>query len=91
MKTLKLIFAITICLAYNACLYSQTVWKNPTAEDFPTVHGQAWSSELKGFYHRLPQRAESKVRKHLWDLSTIVRGFLLFSEPTLLIFRCAIK
>lgn len=74
MKTLKLIFAITICLAYNACLYSQTVWKNPTAEDFPTVHGQAWSSELKGFYHRLPQRAESKVRKPLWDLSTNSAG-----------------
>lgn len=74
MKTLKLIFAITICLAYNACLYSQTVWKNPTAEDFQTVHGQAWSSELKGFYHRLPQRAESKVRKPLWDLSTNSAG-----------------
>ena len=74
MKTLKLIFAIAICLAYNACLYSQTVWKNPTAEDFQTVHGQAWSSELKGFYHRLPQRAESKVRKPLWDLSTNSAG-----------------
>lgn len=74
MKTLKLIFAITICLAYNACLYSQTVWKNPTAEDFQTVHGQAWSSELKGFYHRLPQRAESKVWKPLWDLSTNSAG-----------------
>ena len=74
MKTLKLIFAITICLAYSACLYSQTVWKNPTAENFPTVHGQAWSNELKGFYHRLPQRAESKVRKPLWDLSTNSAG-----------------
>lgn len=74
MKTLKLIFAITICLAYNACLYSQTVWKNPTAEDFQTVHGQAWSNELKGFYHRLPQRVESKVRKPLWDLSTNSAG-----------------
>lgn len=74
MKTLKLIFAIAICLAYNACLYSQTVWKNPTAEDFQTVHGQAWSNELKGFYHRLPQRVESKVRKPLWDLSTNSAG-----------------
>ena len=74
MKTLKLIFAITICLAYNACLYSQIVWKNPTSEDFQTVHGQAWSNELKGFYHRLPQRAESKVRKPIWDLSTNSAG-----------------
>lgn len=74
MKTLKLIFAIAICLAYNACLYSQTVWKNPTAEDFQTVHGQAWSNELKGVYHRLPQRVESKVRKPLWDLSTNSAG-----------------
>ena len=74
MKMLKLMFAITICLAYSTCIYSQIVWKNPTAEDFPTVHGQAWSSELKGFYHRLPQRAESKVRKPLWDLSTNSAG-----------------
>lgn len=74
MKMLKLMFAITICLAYSACIYSQIVWKNPTAENFPTVHGQAWSNELKGFYHRLPQRAESKVRKPLWDLSTNSAG-----------------
>ena len=61
MKMLKLMFAITICLAYSACIYSQIVWKNPTAENFPTVHGQAWSNELKGFYHRLPQRAETSL------------------------------
>ena len=74
MKILKLLFAITICLAYNACLYSQTVWRNPTSEVFQTVHGQAWNNELKGSYHRLPQRAESIVRKPLWDLSTNSAG-----------------
>lgn len=74
MKILKLLFAITICLAYNACLYSQTVWRNPTSEAFQTVHGQAWNNELKGSYHRLPQRAESIVRKPLWDLSTNSAG-----------------
>ena len=48
--------------------------RNPTSEVFQTVHGQAWNNELKGSYHRLPQRAESIVRKPLWDLSTNSAG-----------------
>lgn len=69
MKMLKLIFAMTICLAYNACLCSQTVWRNPINEKISVIHGQAWGNELKGGYYRLPYRAKNKVRMPVWDLS----------------------
>lgn len=69
MKMLKLIFAMTICLAYNACLCSQIVWRNPINEKISVIHGQAWGNELKGGYYRLPYRAKNKVRMPVWDLS----------------------
>ena len=74
MKILRLISVICICLAYNLHLCSQTIWRNPMAEEFPTIHGQAWSNELKGYYYRLPHRAENKVRKPVWDLSRSCAG-----------------
>ena len=74
-----------------ACLYSQTVWRNPTSEAFQTVHGQAWNNELKGSYHRLPQRAESIVRKPLWDLSTNSAGLSIVFRTNATILECVIK
>lgn len=50
-------------------LPAQLQWKNPLAESFQTVHGQAWQDELKGTYYRLPERAKEVVRKPVWDLS----------------------
>ena len=74
MNTLKSLLATIICLAYTTCLHAQIIWKNPMEEKFPTVHGQAWKHELKGYYYRLPHRAESKVRKAVWDLSRSCAG-----------------
>ena len=50
-------------------LPAQLQWKNPLAESFQTVHGQAWQDELKGTYYRLPERAKEVVRKPVWGLS----------------------
>lgn len=50
-------------------LPAQLQWKNPLAESFQTVHGQAWQDELKGTYYRLPKRAKEVVRKPVWGLS----------------------
>lgn len=74
MKTLNLLLTIIISLAYTPFLNAQTIWKNPMKEKFPTIHGQAWNNELKGYYYRLPHRAEEKVRKPLWDLSKSAAG-----------------
>lgn len=50
-------------------LPAQLQWKNPLAESFQTVHGQAWQDELKGTYYRLPERTKEVVRKPVWGLS----------------------
>lgn len=50
-------------------LSAQTKWMNPLEQGENTVHGRWWNSELKDSYHRLPPRAESKVRPAVWRLS----------------------
>ena len=73
MKTFKLLSALFACLTCMP-LWAQTVWHNPTDQDFPTIHGQAWQGELQGTYWRLPERAKAIVRKPVWDLSRSSAG-----------------
>jgi len=44
-------------------------WIDPLQNENHVVEGQAWPSELKSTYNRLPKRAKDSVRKVLWDLS----------------------
>lgn len=44
---------------------------------FPVLEGQAWPSEIQSSYDRLPARAESLVRKPVWDLSRESAGLVL--------------
>lgn len=62
---------ITLLLAVMALLpvSAQTKWMNPLEQGENIVHGRWWNSELKDSYHRLPPRAESKVRSAVWRLS----------------------
>lgn len=63
---------LIILLAFLGSIFqlsAQMVWKNPMNENFHVVRGQAWQSELKGTYQRLPQKAKALVRKPVWDLS----------------------
>jgi len=57
------------CLASTLSISAQMQWKNPMNEPFHAVRGQAWQNELKGTYHRMPDRAEKTIRKAVWDLS----------------------
>lgn len=74
MRRLNSLFLALACLASTLQLSAQMVWKNPLAEPFQVVRGQAWQSELKGTYHRLPERAKEIVRKPVWDLSRSSAG-----------------
>lgn len=58
-------------IVWGSCtlLPAQTKWENPLSQEIPVVRGRAWQEELVDNYCRLPQRAQEKVRKPVWDLS----------------------
>jgi lysophospholipase L1-like esterase len=59
--------------------YSQKIsytWWNPASNQFPVMEGQAWH-DLKNPYDRLPAKAESVVRKDVWELSHHGAGLVL--------------
>ena len=56
-------------VAYTLTISAQTKWVNPLDLGDNIVHGRWWNGELKDSYHRLPPRAESKVRGAVWGLS----------------------
>jgi len=81
MKKLKLI--LIVCSAILLALPGQTQtvngyksW-NPASSGFPVLEGQAWPREVKDFYDRLPAKAESTVRKAVWELSKNSAGLKL--------------
>lgn len=65
--------AAVMALAMSA----QTQWHNPMDAGFYVVQNQAWPDEIGHSYARLPDRAESMVRKPLWDLSRNSAGLAL--------------
>ena len=70
----KHLLILVVCLASTLQLSAQMQWRNPLAESFHTVHGQAWQDDLKGTYWRLPEKAKAIVRTPLWDLSRSSAG-----------------
>lgn len=48
---------------------AQHVWYNPLESGFPVIQNQGWTEEIGKSYVRLPDRAEGRVRKPVWDLS----------------------
>lgn len=64
----KTLLTILLVVAH-LCAVAQTRWQNPLEAGENTIHGRWWNSELKDSYHRLPPRAESQVRKAVWNLS----------------------
>ena len=72
--------ALFLCLLVgflSSTVIAQTKWINPLSQDEAVVHGRWWHSELKDNYHRLPDRAESIVRKAVWNLSKQSAGLSL--------------
>ena len=56
---------------------AQTKWVNPATADIDAVQNQAWPKELKGTFHRIPDREEKNLRKPLWDLSRNSAGLAI--------------
>lgn len=54
--------------------WGQTVWYNPVADTMSVVQGRWWNHEIGLRYQRLPPRAETVVRKPVWDLSRQCAG-----------------
>ena len=74
---------MTALLIFIQCLagFSQPPtaykWWDPAKNAFCAIEGQAWSKEVKDPYDRLPARAETKVRKPVWDLSHNSAGLVI--------------
>ncbi len=54
---------------------NEIVWWNPANKS--VVEGQGWPDEVSSFYSRLPERAETLVRKPLWYLSKNSAGLVV--------------
>lgn len=68
--TMRSFFTLIILLFFISQAFAQEItWWNPATNEYPVVSGQFWSDEVQSTYHRLPQRAENKVRKKVWNLS----------------------
>ncbi len=52
-------------------------WRNPQLSGIEVVGGQAWPKEVANFYDRLPKRAQSTVRKEVWNLSNNSAGLTI--------------
>ncbi len=75
-----LIIPLSICAPQKSLLAqntAETKWWKPSDSTFPTVDGQAWSSEMHDSLFRLPPRAEPLVRKPVWNLSKNSAGFYI--------------
>lgn len=74
MKKITLLF---VGLLFTAFLFSQTTWHNPLNENYLVIQNQSWPEEIGKTYQRLPDRAEKKVRKPVWNLSENAAGLAI--------------
>lgn len=66
----RLIFiSIILLISSSTQLTAQTKWMNPLKQEMAVIQGRWWNEELRDNYHRLPDRAETTVRKAVWNLS----------------------
>ncbi len=76
MMRLHKIFLTLVCLTALSA-HAQWKWLNPLECGFPVIQNQGWTEEIGDSYVRLPQRAEGKVRKPVWDLSRNSAGLAI--------------
>lgn len=75
------IFIIILCFSFLQSIFAQTdlplkTW-NPATDSFSCLEGQAWPGNKLSYYNRLPAKAESTVRKEVWNLSRQSAGLSL--------------
>lgn len=74
---LIILLSITIVNVCNAQIVKEYTTWNPAKDALQVLEGQAWPSDVKSFYDRLPAKAEAIVRKPVWDLSRNSAGLQL--------------
>lgn len=92
---------VLIFLAFNLLLFvlsfaqapPQFVWRNPAANDFPVVEGQAWPAEVSASYDRFPARAEKTLNPNVWNISHSSAGlYIKFkTNATSIVIRYKVK
>ncbi len=63
---------LSITLLFFWCFvsaFTQITWYDPLSENAVVIQNQGWPDEIGKSFQRLPNRAEGKVRKAVWDLS----------------------
>lgn len=83
MNGYKKYLSILLILCYVHALSQKQedyTWWNPAENAFPVIEGRGWQTELAGFYDRLPAKAESLVRKDVWNLSKHSAGLYIKFE-----------
>lgn len=68
-KTLRTILIAAALLCTAAAHADGWKWFDPMKAGYPVVQNQGWTSEIGHTYYRLPDRAFSKVRGPVWNLS----------------------
>lgn len=76
MMRLHKILLTLVCFTVLSA-HAQWKWLNPLECGFPVIQNQGWTEEIGDRYVRLPQRAEGKVRKPVWDLSRNSAGLAI--------------
>ncbi len=72
----KIICSLLLCLPFIG-VQAQWKWHNPLEAGFPVMQNQGWPNEIGQSYHRLPDRAESEIRKPVWGLSRNSAGLAI--------------
>lgn len=72
----KIICSLLLCLPFIS-IQAQWKWHNPMEAGFPVMQNQGWPEEIGKTYQRLPNRAESEVRKNVWGLSKQSAGLAI--------------
>ncbi|WP_375302012.1 SGNH/GDSL hydrolase N-terminal domain-containing protein [Niastella sp. OAS944] len=88
-----LAFKLLLSVLSFAQAPSQFVWRNPAANDFPVVEGQAWAAEVSAPYDRFPARAEKTLNPNVWNISHSSAGlYIKFkTNATSIVIRYTVK
>lgn len=78
MKRNSFFWLLMLCSNFiSAQDLSVYTFRNPAADTNLVIEGQGWPKEVTNYYDRLPARAQSQVRKPVWDLSKNSAGLQL--------------
>lgn len=65
----RYILLLTLLWCPMSDVWAQVKRYNPLDNSENILQGQGWSTELKGSYHRFPDRAKDTVREAVWNLA----------------------